>query len=287
MQRNRIILAVVLVALTVTAASVASLSLLSPRTQPTQPLPNSNGGVPIFLPSPFVPRSPLYSEAQSIGDFPSAASVSGFGGAKMDPDVAKVSISIIAESSSAESATREAAVIFDALISSLVEAGISEEQVRSNSFNLNPIYVYPRDQAPQINGYRLSHSLTVTVASSNLEDLGLRAGDVVDIATGVGVTSVSGIQFTVSEESMRTLRNEALRNAILDAREKAEVIAESLEVELVGVISVSESSFSPAPRFEADFARAEEAIGAAPPTQVLPGEFEITANVFIQYEIGR
>ncbi|MFB3043798.1 MAG: SIMPL domain-containing protein [Nitrososphaerales archaeon] len=282
MERNRIILVLVLAALTVTAASVASLSLLSPRT----PRPNSNGEFSIFLPSPFVPRSPLYSEAQLNGEFPNVASVSGFGGAKMDPDVAKVTITILTESSTAESATREAAEIFNALIRSLQEAGIAEEQIRSNSFNLNPIFFFPRDQPPEITGYRLSHSLSVTVAASNLEDLGLRAGDVVDIATAAGVTSVSGIQFTVSDESMRILRNEALRNAILDAREKAEVIADALEVELVGVMSVSESSFSPAPRFEADFARAEAAVGAAPPTQVLPSEFEVTANVFIQYQIG-
>ncbi len=283
MERNRIILVVVLAALTVTAASVASLSLLSPRTA----RPNPNDEFSIFLPSPFVPRSPLYSEAQGNNEFPNVASVSGFGGAKMDPDVAKVTINILTESSTAESATREAAEIFNSLIRSLEEAGIAEDQVRSNSFNLNPIYFYPKDQAPQITGYRLSHSLSVTVASPNLEDLGLKAGDVVDIATAAGVTSISSIQFTVSDESMRILRNEALRNAIRDAREKAEVIADSLEVTLVGVVSISESSFSPAPRFEADFARAEAAIAPAPPTQILPSEFEVTANVFIQYEIGR
>ena len=260
--------------LIIIVASVVSLSLLSPRTSPQAPI----------ISEPFIPRSPIYSAAQDVGGVANVISISGSGVSKMDPDTAVVSIQIMVESPTADRATRDAANIFDNLIKSLTKEGITEDQIISASFSLNPVFFYPRDQEPQISGYMLRHSISVTVASSELDDLGLRAAEVVDIATKAGVNTVSSIQFTVSEDSMRMLRNDALRNAIIDAREKAEVIADALEVELIGVSSVSENVYTPGPVFF-ESARADVAMGA-PPTRVLPGEFEISANVFVQYTIG-
>ena len=77
------------------------------------------------------------------------------------------------------------------------------------------------------------------------------------------------------------LKNAALKNAISDARSKAEVIADSLGVKIIGIKSVSESVINIHNR---DYANSVMNMSMKE-TSIAPGTMEFNANVVIEFVI--
>ena len=110
-----------------------------------------------------------------------------------------------------------------------------------------------------------------------------QVGAVVDAATAAGAPNVNGISFRVEDPSVAQAA--ARSQAVADAEAKALQLAADARVNVIGVVSISESGGQqPQPlylgRSNAAFA-SDEAFN----TPVLPGEVELSINVFIQYEI--
>ena len=105
----------------------------------------------------------------------------------------------------------------------------------------------------------------------------------VDAATEAGATNVNGISFRVEDPTMAEA--EARSAAVADAEAKADQLAADAGVDIIGILSITESGGQqPQPIY---LARAEMAFdGAAASTPVMPGEVELSVSVFIQYEIG-
>jgi len=109
-------------------------------------------------------------------------------------------------------------------------------------------------------------------------------GDVVDTAVASGANQVNGISFRVEDPAEAQML--ARTAAVDDAAAKAQQLATDAGVEIVGIISISESGGQqPQPLY---MAREEMAFAAdaAQSTPVLPGEVELSVSVFIQYEIA-
>ncbi len=80
---------------------------------------------------------------------------------------------------------------------------------------------------------------------------------------------------------MKSLRNEAIADAVADAAEKADLIASSLNVKILGVLRVTEqgSIYPPIRYYDAEFAA-----GASTPIQ--PGTLDVAYSVQVVYVIG-
>jgi hypothetical protein len=87
--------------------------------------------------------------------------------------------------------------------------------------------------------------------------------------------------FTSRPERQQEIRDGLIADAIADARHKADVAAEALELEVSGIHSVSLSDM----HFPI-FARGAEALQMDTATPVLPGEQEVTSTVSITYLIS-
>lgn len=217
------------------------------------------------------------ARAQSDGnDTLRTISVSGTGRVKATPDVADVQLGVTFQGKNAQSASSKAAETMDAVITALLGLGIAEADIQTTSLNLDPIYDYD-DNPPNITGWQASNMVRVTVRDIS------QVGEVVDSATAAGATNVDGISFRVEDptEAQTIARSEAVANA----EAKALQLASDARVNIIGVVSVSESGGQAPPpvflgRADVSFA-AEQSIS----TPVLPGEVELSVNVFIQYEI--
>jgi hypothetical protein len=156
----------------------------------------------------------------------------------------------------------------------LREAGVPDERVTTEGFNIYPQYDH-RDDDRDPDGYRAVHAFRIEVAPD-------RAGEVIDTAVGNGATSVSGVQFTLSEERQQDLREEALVIAVENARADAEAVAGAAGVSVgeVRSLSTSNAGGGPVPFAEA---RADTAGGS---TVVEPGEVSVRASVSVVYEVA-
>ena len=207
----------------------------------------------------------------------SGISVAGFGTASGEPDIAVISLGVEALADSVAAARDEAARAIAAVAAELREAGVADADVRTSSFSINPRYDYRSDRQELV-GYRVTNTISVT--ARDLDGVGA----LLDRAAAAGgdATRVDGVSFRV--EDTAALERQARVNAIADATAKADLYAEQLGVSRGRVSGVQEIEFSPYPIAEArvQFASAD---AASAPTQLFPGEYEVTARVGVTFAI--
>lgn len=198
--------------------------------------------------------------------------VSGRGEVTAEPDQAIVRLGVETEAITAEAALDDNNDRMTAVISATLEAGIAEEDIQTQGFNLRPVYDTPEDGQPELSGYRASNIVRVTV-----RDLAM-LGQLLDAAVAAGSNSIEGIQFEVSNQV--ELESAAREAAMTDAQQKAGQLTELSGAELGPVHTIIETgSAGPVSVSAAQ----EESLGAAVPIQ--PGTQTIEASVRVTWEI--
>lgn len=217
--------------------------------------------------------------------------VSGQYETTVKPDIAMFSFSVDERAKTVEEAQKLAEDKIAPLLESLKGLGIEEKDIKTGNYNVNPNYVYDQPEkcavgtycAPKqrLDGYIVNQSINVKVR--NLDN----AGKVLGLAGEKGISNVSGPNFTIDDiEKIRTL---AKAEAIKNAREKAELMAESLGVEIEGMAYFGEEDGGIiAPMYKS--ARADAMMAGAPEVAMdvsLPeGEETVTARVSVTYNIS-
>jgi uncharacterized protein YggE len=205
--------------------------------------------------------------------------VSGKGELKVSPDTVKILLGVITESASTTEASSKNAEILNAILKSLESLGIGKESIQTTSYNIYPVYKYSNDGSPPVLvGYRVTHSLEIVIEGTNSTQLGAKAGKVLDESVLAGANQVSGVQFTVSNQTLERLRNQALQEAVNDATAKANLMAASLDVKITGVQTASESISVPNPIYYSELKGGAD-------TNIIPGQVSISASVQITYII--
>ena len=218
-------------------------------------------------------------------------SVSGTGEVTAIPDVATFTFSVMEEAKDVATAQTAAAEKTNAILAFLEDEGIEDADIKTTGYNVYPRYDYVQREIQCITypcvqpggeqvlrGYQVTQSVTVTVRETD------EAGTLLSGVGSRGATNVSGLSFTIDDED--ALVREARQKAINDAKEKAERLADDLDVRLVRIVSFNESGGDYYPRY--DYAYAEDAMatkagGVSPEIPV--GENTITRTVHIVYEI--
>jgi uncharacterized protein YggE len=113
-------------------------------------------------------------------------------------------------------------------------------------------------------------------------------GAVLDTATRQGITDISGLQFSATD--VTATQEEALREATVRARRKAEAIAAASGLQLGRVLSLStQSDYAERYRFD-DFAGvgvngAAEGAGERSPTVVVRPSVPVSVTVYGRWEL--
>jgi hypothetical protein len=212
--------------------------------------------------------------------------VEGEGKVTAVPNIARVTFTSSARAATVAAAQEEAANISNAALAFLKEAGIEDKDIKTESYATYPEYTYdarpcaggycpPGEQ--RITGYNVSQSVSVKLR--DLENVG-------EILTGLGsarVSNISGPNFDV--EDREALLRDARKQAIEQAKEKANMLAKDLGVQTVRVVSFWESGAG-MPYYAYDtksLGMGGEVAQSAPTLPV--GENEIVTRVSITYEI--
>lgn len=222
-----------------------------------------------------------------------AITVSGEGEVFAIPDTAEFTFSITERADTSKEAQDMATQKANDAIKALVEQGIEEKDIKTVAYNLYPVYEwrdattclrYPCEKTREQVGFELSQSIRVKV-----KDLD-RAGEMLELVTGKGVSDVSGLDFTIADED--DLKQDARKKAIDEAKTKAEQLAQDLGVSLVRIVGFGESDGGYYPMY----ARAEAMLDSSAPAyglgggdessvSVPSGENRVVSNVTITYEI--
>ncbi len=237
----------------------------------------------LFLLAAFFGKLKEYRFIGSGLNASNTITVRGEGTIDRAPDTAKVTFSIRSEAKDLKSAQDAVSAKMDAVTEALQALGIEERHIKTESYNSYPQYEYETPcyggncvpRTPTIRGYEVAHTVTVSIKA--LE----KVNEVLGALGSAGVSDMNGPNFGFEDDD--AIAREARALAIDDAKAEAKMLARSLGVKLVRLVSFSEGG-----SYSALYARTEaDAAGQkGTPAPSLPvGDQTVQSNVTLIYEI--
>ena len=219
--------------------------------------------------------------AAAQDDDRSTVAVSGEGSVTAQPDRAVVRFGVVTRAETAQAARTKNATAAKNAMNAVRNLDVPEENMRMESLRLQPRYEYDDEEnRRELRGYEATRQVVVELDS--LDVLPQLVADVVQ----EGANRLDGINYELSDRSQ--YRNEALRKAAQAAREKAQLLAETLGAQLGPVHTINEENFDfvqPTPRATAmGMAKADEAAQAEPEAYAA-GEIEVSARVRVVFTL--
>jgi len=219
----------------------------------------------------------------STTNTPGTISVQGTGQVEVQPDRGIVTIGVITQATTAQTAAQNNANTSNAVITALNGIGIDNSNIQTSYYYLYPQYSWSSGVST-LTGYQVTNEFRVTVIASRqtIQQLGTSIGHVIDTATANGANQIYGVEFTASSDALQQAQLTALRDATLDASQRAHVIASALGVNITGVVSVTTNPVYPQPVF-----LGVSALAADVTTPVLPPQsLTVTATVQATFSIS-
>jgi uncharacterized protein YggE len=204
-------------------------------------------------------------------------SVAGTGHAEIEPDEAQIQLGVTVRGTTAEGVSRKAAARMNAVIDSLLDAGIEESDIKTTRLELRQYRQRNRETGKAKTSWLLSNRVRAT--ARDIDSI----GDVVDAAIAAGATNLDRLRFGASEPSAAL--GEAREEAVAMASTAASQLASAAGVEVVGVLSITDGSASNAPSERRASADSLE-LHALSSTPIEPGMLDISVTVYIEYQIG-
>ncbi len=206
-----------------------------------------------------------------------SVNVSGAGTAYLVPDIAYIYVGVHTEKPSAAEAVNENNDQTQTMIEALRDFGIDAKDIRTTNFS-----IWPQDKYDPMTGTPTGQKVyvvdnTVYVTIRDLDKL----GELLDIVIAAGANTVNSVQFDVADkdEALKTARADAVK----DAREKAQELADAAGVKLGDVQTISFFDNVAYPVFDGKGGGGGVAAEAAVPIQ--PGQLTFTVTVNVTYEI--
>lgn len=221
----------------------------------------------------------LNVERKYIGSIPNqrnTISIDGEGKVTAKPTLGQINVGLYTEGQEVPTVQEENSRKINAMVAAMKDLGVSEADLQTNNYNIAPKYEY-KDGTQRVIGYTVSQNIEVKV-----RDLS-KVGAVLSRIGQLGANQVNGVNFTIDDPS--SLKQEARRKALEDARSKANELAKALGVDIARVITFSESGATPPSPMP--FYRAEGmAVSAAPiAPDIQTGSLDVTSHVSVTYEI--
>jgi uncharacterized protein len=215
---------------------------------------------------------PFATPAAADEAYPRTIAVTGTGTIEAAPDMATLQIGVTTQAETAAAALTANSAATEAVIARLTAAGIDPRDMQTSNLYLNPNFTGYDSSTPTISGYIASNMLTVHVRKLDT------TGAVLDAAVADGANTLNSLTFGLANPEPSY--NEARKEAVADARAKAELLAEAAGVKLGAILSISDSGAmtDPAPMYRDQ--------ASAAPVPVVGGELGLIANVAVTYEIA-
>lgn len=160
-------------------------------------------------------------------------SVSASGSVSAEPDVAYVSTGVVTEADTAKEALSRNSAAMSKLIDGLKALKIGARDIQTTTINVEPRYSQSKDgRASTINGYRVVNQVRLTVRDVK------RLGEILDQAITLGANQINRIAFDV--EGAETLKDDARKRAMENARRRAELYAQAAGAQIGQVLRIAE-----------------------------------------------
>ena len=218
--------------------------------------------------------TPVFSEELKLVR---SISLSGHGEVHASPDLAVVSMGVLSSAATAREALDANTTAMNDLMAVLKAAAIESKDISTSNFTVAPRYDYGQNngQPPKVTGYDVSNTVSVTVRKLDL------IGGLLDKAVSSGSNQINGITFSIANP--QAALDEARKEAVKDAKRKADLYAAATSVSLGNLISLSEGLGYQPP--QPMMMQAKSMASDAGNVPIAQGEQVIAIDVNISWEI--
>jgi uncharacterized protein len=204
-------------------------------------------------------------------------SLAGHGEVHATPDLAIINMGVVSSAVTAREALDANTKAMIDLMAVLKSENVELKDISTSNFSVNSRFDYSQNngQPPKVTGYDVSNSVSVTVRKLDM------VGAILDRAVSSGSNQISGIQFSISNPQVA--QDEARKEAVKDAKRKADLYAAAASVTLGNILSLSEGpAFQPP---QPMMMEAKRMSADATNVPIAQGEQVIGADVNIAWEI--
>ncbi|HEV8535010.1 MAG TPA: SIMPL domain-containing protein [Candidatus Limnocylindria bacterium] len=196
---------------------------------------------------------------------------------RVKPDAAIIAVGAVAQAATAAEAQDLVAERMARVIERAKALGIAEKDTRTSQYRIDPQYSHEQGKAPRLAGYQGNQQITLTLHGTE------GVGKTVDALIQNDGALTATVAFTLLDS--KAAQADARKQAIEDARAKAEAMAKTSGVTLGKVLSVNDVGLSPT--VGVDGVKLMMAIPAPrADTQLPTGQLDVVVRVQVQFEIG-
>lgn len=230
----------------------------------------------LILCAGFLAAAGLSAQADEIRTI----AVSGEGQVSLPPDMATITMGVQTEAEIAADALDAASEATFAILARLDTEGVAAEDVQTGAIRLQPRYgASALSSGNRIIGYQAINSVTVQVTDLD------RLGGLLAALVGDGANRLDHVSFGLQDPSAAT--DEARRRAVADARRKAALYADTAEVAVGAVLSISEQGGASYRAFRAA-PEMMDAMASSPAfdVPVAAGQIDVSASIQMVFAIA-
>lgn len=197
-------------------------------------------------------------------------SVIGIGEIAVQPNVVMIQLEVRTEDKKISQAHHENSLKMGQIIDSLIQFGISKENIQTTSFQVQPVYDYI-DGRQEFRGYEVINM--ITVRTDQLDQV----GHIIEIALQNGAKQILNVQFAL--EHSQIFERQALHKALEDAVITAQTIAQQMHLNLdpIPVKIEEELSEQPIPFLKTSMSDVNTL------TPIEPGSIQVRAKVHVDF----
>ena len=214
-------------------------------------------------------------EPTGTDDLERSIEVAATGEASAEPDRATVTVAVESTAADAGTVRGDLAEEDDALRSALYEWGLSEDDVRTERYDIRQTRETRRDA-------NHSEYVGVHVYAVDVEDADA-VGEVIDVAVDAGADGVQQVRFGLSDEREDELREEALSDAMANAHAEADTLAVNADLDVTGVYTVSTTNVRTSPYTSGGRALEADDAAGGPGTGIEVGDVDVTVTVRVVF----
>jgi len=207
--------------------------------------------------------------------------VSGSATAHTKTDKVIISLGVETTDKTAEKALLSNSKLMNKVMDALKQSGVQQNETSTSAFSIKPNYNYSKyGDRGNLSGFTVSNSIQIESSSIN------NVSQWIDTAVQAGANTVNDVYFSVSEEKLQNIKNMLLKEAVTNAKTKADIVAAASELNVAGIksITVGEIGLPPVPGpVYAKSVTSDEASS----TPILAGEQEVSTTVSIVYFLSR
>ncbi len=194
--------------------------------------------------------------------------VQGSASVSVQADYAVLSIGVQTSSGSVDSAQLANAATMNVVIDAIKGCGVQDADVVTSSFNIYDTTSWNENEKT---AYRMENILSVTIRALD------KAGKIIDVATQAGANILNGISFHSTERN--EAYKKALKRAVDDAQEKADVLASACGKKLGRLVKIETGSDYYAYAGANNYYKMD----AAADTSIISGDISVSASVTLTY----